>query len=82
MTGSNGSKVRVPNEAFDFDDDQIYEFEGRPFTSIAVADELDGGRSQVAYDSATPSASLSRSERRCRSHRGCRRRNGRSPGRG
>src|SRR5688572_30003033 len=43
MTGSNGSKVRVPNEAFDFGDYQIYEFEGRPFTSIAVADEPDGG---------------------------------------
>jgi hypothetical protein len=44
------SPRRIPSELLDFDNDQVFHFQGAPFTGIAVADEPDGGRSEIRYE--------------------------------
>jgi len=46
---NEASGVRVPAEELDFDDDQIFHYQGTPFTGVAYEDEPDGGGSETAY---------------------------------
>jgi antitoxin component YwqK of YwqJK toxin-antitoxin module len=43
------SLLRVATELLDFDDEQIFHYEGVPFTGIAVEDEPGIGASEVPY---------------------------------
>jgi antitoxin component YwqK of YwqJK toxin-antitoxin module len=41
--------IRVPAEELDFDDDQVFHYQGMPFTGVAYEEEQDGGISETAY---------------------------------
>ncbi|GGK05300.1 hypothetical protein GCM10010123_38960 [Pilimelia anulata] len=47
MTESGNSMPRVSDEHLDFDDDQVFYFEGRRFTGISFSDEP--VRSEISY---------------------------------
>jgi antitoxin component YwqK of YwqJK toxin-antitoxin module len=46
---SVSNSPRVPSEELDFDDDQVFHYQGMPFTGVAYEEESGGDVSETAY---------------------------------